>query len=254
MTVNFLGLAGALGPLPAPYSEMILAAAARKDHAAADFLDIFNHRLVLLFYRVRQAHSPALTSRAPHEGSAAQYLFSLIGLNLPAMRQRLGIPAQSLLQYAGLLAGMPRSMAGLERILADYFTVPVRVRQFIGGWRLLDRSQWTAIGADGSNQELGAGAVLGRRVWDDEKSVSIVIGPVGWSIFLEFLPQGARHRALAALARFYLGPDRAEARLLLKAADVPRAAIGQSRLGYTSWLLRQPFKGSNPSVRIALEN
>jgi type VI secretion system protein ImpH len=254
MTVNFLGLAGALGPLPAPYSEMILAAAARKDHAAADFLDIFNHRLVLLFYRVKQAHSPALTARAPHEGSAAQYLFSLIGLNLPAMRKRLGIPAQSLLQYAGLLAGMPRSVAGLERMLADYFTVRVRVRQFIGGWRWLDRSQWTAIGAGGSNRELGAGAVLGRRVWDDEKSVSIVIGPLSWSVFLEFLPEGTRHRELAALARFYLGPHRAEARLFVNAAEVPQAAIGQSRLGYTSWLLRQTFKGANPSVRIALEN
>ena len=254
MTVNFLGLAGALGPLPAPYSEMILAAEARKNHAAADFLDIFNHRLILLFYRVKQAHSPALTARAPHQGSAAQYLFSLIGLNLPAMRERLGIPAQSLLQYAGLLAGMPRSMAGLERMLADYFTVRVRVRQFIGGWRPLDRSQWTAIGAGGSNQELGAGAVLGKRVWDDEKSVSIFIGPLSWSVFLEFLPGGKRHRALAALARFYLGPDRAEARLLVNAGEVPQAAAGQSRLGYTSWLFRQTFEGAGPSVRIALEN
>lgn len=254
MTVNFLGLAGALGPLPAPYTEMILAASARQDHAAVDFLDIFNHRLVYLFYKVRQAHSPALTSRAPYEGSMAQHLFSLIGLNLPAMRERVGVAAQSLLQYTGLLAGMPRSMAGLERILADYFNVPVRVRQFIGGWKLLDSSQWTSIGVGGANQELGSGAVLGKRVWDDSKAVSIALGPLSWSVFMEFLPEGKRHGALAALARFYLGLGRAEARLLVHAGEVPRSAIGQSRLGYSSWLLNGAFKGPNPSVRIALEN
>ena len=65
MTVNFLGLAGALGPLPAPYSEMIMAATARKDFAAAEFLDIFNHRLVWLLYRVRQAHD-AERGAIPH--------------------------------------------------------------------------------------------------------------------------------------------------------------------------------------------
>jgi type VI secretion system protein ImpH len=219
-----------------------------------DFLDIFNHRLVYLFYKVRQAHSPALTSRAPYEGSMAQHLFSLIGLNLPAMRERVGVAAQSLLQYTGLLAGMPRSMAGLERILADYFNVPVRVRQFIGGWKLLDSSQWTSIGVGGANQELGSGAVLGKRVWDDSKAVSIALGPLSWSVFMEFLPEGKRHGALAAVARFYLGLGRAEARLLVHAGEVPRSAIGQSRLGYSSWLLNGAFKGPNPSVRIALEN
>ena len=256
ITVNFLGLAGALGPLPAAYSEMVLAAAAKKDHAASDFLDIFNNRLIGLFYRARQAHFPALTARSPQEGAIAGYLFSLIGLGLPAMRSMLGIPARSLLHYTGLLARLPRTVAGLERILADYFAVPVRVKQFIGGWRPLDRSQWTTLGAKGSNQILAAGVVLGTRVWDDSKSVSIVLGPLSLQVFREFLPGGWRHKALAALARFYLdGRHDAEARLLLNQAEVPRTAIGHSRLGFTSWLLQYRFKGrDHPFVRVPLES
>jgi predicted component of type VI protein secretion system len=113
MTVNFLGLAGALGPLPAPYSEMIMAATARKDFAAAEFLDIFNHRLVWLLYRVRQAHDAALTARSPHEGQLSRYLFSIVGLGPKPLRNRLGVPDRTLLHYAGLLGRQVRSAVGL---------------------------------------------------------------------------------------------------------------------------------------------
>src|SRR5262249_18384537 len=61
MTVNFFGLGGAFGPLPRPFSERVLTQARRRDTAARDFLDIFNHRLVSLFYRVRQHHRAALS-------------------------------------------------------------------------------------------------------------------------------------------------------------------------------------------------
>src|SRR5215468_9827462 len=56
MTVNFLGLAGCLGPLPAHYTERLLERAWRQDTAFRDFLDIFNHRLVSLLYRAYKKH------------------------------------------------------------------------------------------------------------------------------------------------------------------------------------------------------
>src|SRR5262249_36158429 len=65
MTVNFLGLAGCLGPLPPPYTELILDSVRRHDTALRDFLDIFNHRLVSLLYRVRKKHHLGLDSTAP---------------------------------------------------------------------------------------------------------------------------------------------------------------------------------------------
>src|SRR3954453_23918505 len=46
LTVNFLGLAGALGPLPYPDTELLLEQQWRKDYAFREFLDVFHHRLI----------------------------------------------------------------------------------------------------------------------------------------------------------------------------------------------------------------
>ena len=255
LTVNFLGLGGALGPLPAPYTEMILEAKARKDHSATDFLDIFNNRLVTMMYRARQAHEPALTARPPHEGSFAQHLFALIGLALQETRNTLGFPAQRLLSYSGMLGRQPRTAVGLEVMLADHFGVRTRVRQFVGVWRHIDPSQWTALGPSGSNQALGAGAVLGTRVWDQSGSIAIQIGPLTLDRFREFLPGSPVHSKLARLTRFYLGIEhRAAAHLVLRRDQVPSSRLGQAQLGFTSWLLNKTYPQPDPFVRVKLQN
>ncbi|HEX3683275.1 MAG TPA: type VI secretion system baseplate subunit TssG [Bryobacteraceae bacterium] len=255
LTVNFLGLGGALGPLPAPYTEMILEAKARKDHSAADFLDIFNHRLVTMLYRARKAHDPALTARPPHQGSFAEHLFALIGLALPPARNTLGFPAQRLLSYAGMLARQPRTAAGLEVMLADHFGIRVRVRQFVGRWRHIDSSQWTQLGRRGTNQELGAGAVLGTRAWDQAGRIAIRIGPLSLDRFRQFLPGSAQYAEISRLARFYLGIEHtAEAHLLLQRDQAPPSRLGQAQLGFTSWLLSKRHSQAVPSVRVRLEN
>lgn len=75
LEVAFMGLAGADGPLPVPYCELVLDNA-RPDAGddtfdaaqlhnnggddARDFLDIFNHRLISFLYRIRKKHSLAL--------------------------------------------------------------------------------------------------------------------------------------------------------------------------------------------------
>ena len=255
LTVNFLGLGGALGPLPAPYTEMILEAKARKDHSATDFLDIFNNRLVMLMYRARQAHQPALTARPPHEGSFAQHLFALLGLALVATRNTLGFPAQRLLSYSGMLARQPRTAVGLEVMLADQFGIRVRVQQFVGAWRQIDRSQWTTLGRAGHNQDLGAGAVLGTRAWDQAGRIALRIGPLTLDRFREFLPGSQVYAEGSRLTRFYLGIEhRAEAHLVLQRQQVPATRLGQTQLGFTSWLYSKRHPETDPFVRIKLEN
>jgi type VI secretion system protein ImpH len=235
MTVNFIGLAGAFGPLPGPLSERILERTRRHDTAGRDFLDIFNHRLASLFYRVRQRHRAALSRGGPEHSHLARHLFALIGLDLPD---------RALLHYAGLLALMPRSLHAVERILAAHFGVRVRGEALVGRWVALGADQQTRLGASGRNNRLGAGSVLGSRFWDQSAAIRLDLGPLDLATFRRFLPGGDAHRPLRALLGFLAGHKTdCEVHLLLAAAEVPLLRLSSTaggRLGWTSWLATRP--------------
>ena len=263
LIVNFLGLAGAQGPLPTAYTPQLL-----RDEASAlrYFLDIFHHRLLWLVYRVHAAHHPELTLAEPWKGQCANEIFALIGLgrdpdaatrNAIGDRGKVSVPDRALLEFSGLLAHRPRSASGLEQLLGEYFRVPVRVRQFAGGWYDLEQDQWTQIGArSGQNRMLGLDVVLGKRVWDEHAGVSIRLGPLDLEAFTSFLPEGPAHRALCDLARFYLNDEfDISLELVLKGDQVPEtllsdnesnAALRHASLGQLAWL-RTPALPMHPS-------
>jgi type VI secretion system protein ImpH len=252
MQVNFLGLAGAEGPLPLPFVETILERVRQKDTGLRDFLDIFNHRLVSLMYRGRKAHLPALTSTPPDQGAVAGYLFSLIGLGQPPLRHRLRVPDAGLLFYAGLLCQRPRSAVGLERILADFFQVGVRVRQLTGTWREIEPDECTTIGSSGKNQTLGQGAVLGKRVWDQQGAFEIQLGPLSLARFEDFLPGGSAYGPLRDLIRFYVGLEfDFSVRLTVEASEVPESHLGVAKLGWISWLRTRSFESDDSQVSLS---
>ncbi|HEY0544266.1 MAG TPA: type VI secretion system baseplate subunit TssG [Pyrinomonadaceae bacterium] len=247
MTVNLMGLAGALGPLDMPTTELIIERAANKDTALKDFLDIFNHRLISLLYRIRKMHRIGLENEPPGQDKISKYLYSLIGLGTDGLMGRMQVRDRSLLHYAGLLSQQPRSIVGLERLLSDYFRIEVKGHQFVGGWYDLDEEQWTKIGEhEGQNNVLGQGAVVvGTRVWDQQAKIEIRLGPLTLQQFLNFIPIGWGYRALCDLTRFYLGDTLdVSFRLVLKGEELPLPMLEKKNepllLGWTSWLTVQP--------------
>lgn len=255
LTVNFMGLAGAHGPLPAPYTELILERVWHKDTAFRDFLDLFNHRLVSLMYRARKKHRVALGWKAPDETPVARYLFSLMGLGTPGLRNRMEVKDRALLGFAGLLAQHPRSMIGLERVLGGYFSVPVHGTPLVGRWYRLEDDQRTAIGVRGRNHVLGESAIVGSEVWDQQGMFRMRLGPLYLHEFLDFLPVGRGFRPLCELTRFYAGQELDfDFVLTLRATDVPEtrlsAAATGPRLGWTSWLKTRDMTGDDSQVRL----
>ena len=258
MTVNVMGLAGSLGPLPAPFSELLLERLWAKDPAFRDFLDIFNHRLVSLLHRAKKRVRPGLSWDRPDREGFSRAAFAFLGLGTEGLRGRMDVEDRALLQYTGILARRARTAVGLEVMLADYFRVGVRCTQFVGRWLVLDPEQRTAIGArwgSGRNQELsslGSGAVLGSRVWDQGAGIEIAVGPLALGQFLDFLPMGKAFRSLIQLVRFAVGDGLAfDVRLALKAAEVPPCRLGCGpRLGWSAWLTTKPRATDDSQVRL----
>lgn len=254
MRVNVLGLAGSMGPLPPAVVELIMERSFRKDGALAEFLDIFNHRLVSMLYRARKKYRPALDTKAPHGGRVATVLRALLGLGTPHLTGRMDVRDRSLLAYTGFFTESVRPSTGLQRLLEDCFDTTARIEMFRGRWERIEDDDVTRIGDSGRNQVLGQTAVLGRRVWDQAASFEVHLGPLTLSQFLSFLPNGRAFRPLVALVRFYTREELGFTfRLALGAAEVPELRLGAAYgayLGWTTWLKTKPMTRDDTQVRL----
>jgi type VI secretion system protein ImpH len=241
MRVNFWGLAGANGPLPMPFTEQLIRRNQQGDFAFQDFLDIFNHRLLSIFHRIRKKYWLGLAQCPPDQSRVAQVLFSLCGLGLDSTRNRLTIPDRALLYYSGLLWQQPPSMAGLQAILKDYFSIDVEVEAWIGRWVPIEAPQQTRLGKD--NAVLGETAALGRRFWDQMQTIRLQLKCTNWEELFSFLPDQENWKGLQDLFQFYLGLDyQTQIVLVLYTTEYPPVRLGQqAKLGWTTWLMSKPM-------------
>lgn len=249
VVVNFLGLNGPSGILPLYYTELIMDRLRAKDHTLSSFLDIFNHRLVSLFYQAWEKYRFPIAYERGERDRFSHHFLDLIGLGTPGLQDRQEVPDDSLIYYSGLLSLQPRSATALRQVLSDYFDVPVEIDQFVGAWHELDRdTQCLFDKADSYSEQLGIGAIVGDEIWDQQSGVRVRIGPLGIDQYLDFLPNGTAYRPLKSLTRFFSGGEiDFEIQLVLKREDVPACELGLAaesapRLGWTSWAASQPVE------------
>jgi type VI secretion system protein ImpH len=251
MQVTFLGLSGPAGVLPEGYMDLLLQRQREHDHALRDFLDLFNHRTISLFYRAWEKYRfPIGFERARRTPDNAD-LFSfglecLVGIGTGHQKERLPFADDALLRYAGHFAHFPRSALMLEILLADYFRIPVRIEQLVGRWLPLKADERTQLPSPecpgGRFNQLGYDVVIGAQVWDVQSGFRIRLGPLAQRQFAQWLPGGLHLRRLRSLAAMYAGPELDfEVRLVLQAAEVPMCQLGgrsvsPARLGWNTWL------------------
>jgi type VI secretion system protein ImpH len=281
MVQAFMGLTGPSGLLPRHYTELLYRIErderTPEKHALRDWFDLFNHRMVSLFYRAWEKYRFYIPfERGDYDGAEpdpfTQTLFSLVGLGPPPLRRRLRVVAPDdideygkpkervlaqvedlvLLHFGGLLGHRPRCAVALEAMLRDYFRVPVRIEQFQGQWLKLEPPSRTRLGGERGNNEVGVSAVAGRRVWDRQSKFRVRIGPMTYAQFIEFLPDRTPIRErktfflLAHLVRLYADPGLDfDVQLVLKAEEVPALKLTGggtlgARLGWNTWLLARP--------------
>ncbi|MDP9112975.1 MAG: type VI secretion system baseplate subunit TssG [Acidobacteriota bacterium] len=246
--INFMGLTGPSGVLPLYYTELIVERLRQKDRSMLTFFDIFNHRMVSLFYQGWEKYRFAIAYERGERDRFSHHLMDLIGIGTKRLENRLAVRDDSLLFYAGLLSMHTRSAAALERILADYFEIPVEVEQFVGAWQGLRESDLCRFDRGlGVSEQLGGGAIVGDEIWNQQAGVRVKLGPLGLTQYLDFLPTGTAYDAVRSLAKFISrGEIDFEIQLILKKEEVPACELGVEdsvapRLGWTSWAKTKPL-------------
>jgi type VI secretion system protein ImpH len=243
MTVSFMGLNGPQGVLPLVYSAHVAERVRAKDTTTSAFLDLFNHRMISLFYRAWEKSRIAVTHQRGAGDRFGGHLLDLIGLGSPGLRNRLGLSDEALIFYSGLLALQSRSATALEQMVEDYFGVRAEVEQFVGGWYALDEDTQCRLGdEEDASSQLGIGAVAGDEIWDQQARIRLRLGPMSRRQYERFLPTGDAHAPLDELARFFTNDEMdIEVQLILARDEVPGCTLGgddggSPPLGWCTWL------------------
>lgn len=249
--VNFMGLTGPSGILPRSYTETLIARKLDRDRSAQDFLDIFNHRLVALFWLAWAKHRPEIGRQFGFHNSVLRYLEYVVGLGTPALQARLHpskrssepaqpLPSAAMVYFSGLIAQRPHGERAIAQLVSAVVNAPVQASGCLGTWQPIADDAQTRMGR--SNHQLGAGCVLGTRYWDRQTTLQLSIGPLQRSKFNTLLPRGPSLKDVIELARFMTGLALdLRVQLSLSAEQVPPLRLGlrnedRPQLGWNTWL------------------
>ncbi|HEY5604451.1 MAG TPA: type VI secretion system baseplate subunit TssG [Gammaproteobacteria bacterium] len=251
VTVTFMGLTGMSGILPYHYTETLLQQLKNKNYSLLEFLELFNHRTVSLFYRAStkyklpiQYEKGKLGVLKNNRDDFTQSLLSLTGLGTSQVTNRLLTDDEALLRYSGLFSQSVRTSSGLRRMLTEHFGYPVSIDEFQGQWQeLLPDLRSRLTGRQypkGCNACLGKDAKLGSKGWFMQGKITINVGPLEPKQFETLAPGSKKLRALKELVRFYVGIEQDfEINMTLRRSDLSRKLTLDRNnlpvLGWNSW-------------------
>ncbi|GJM43388.1 MAG: hypothetical protein DHS20C21_02300 [Gemmatimonadota bacterium] len=235
------------GSLPTCYSELVQERVRYDDTVFHEFVDLFNHRMLSLFFRSWEKHRfPLIWERTDKAGGGLfeHMLFSLFGMNTAGLRDRMPLTDLALLRWAGVLARRPVSESQLEAMTSDLFGVKVEAVPFVPTWHAVEDSELEPLGRGG---RLGTDMYLGRSVCVGQFRFRLRVGPLSFEAYREFLPLGAAFRSLGDVVRLAVGTEfDFDIQLILKREETPELRLGLdpeqgNRLGWTSWLRTKPL-------------
>ncbi|MCG8613642.1 MAG: type VI secretion system baseplate subunit TssG [Pseudomonadales bacterium] len=256
--VNIMLLTGASGILPYRYSELILQRLKAKDHTLKDFLDIFNHRTLSLFYRAWKKYRPIkmfeTRSVNPSRYLPDWYLElnkSLTGT--AGMPGSFDNPNNVWLNYAGAAAHQRCNEYTLKNVISHHFGLKVNIHQFKGKWSRLDPDVLTQLAGGmslGMNNMLGQTAILGSRCWVMQNLFEIEIVDFDEDVFTTLAPGSKKLTALYNLVKQRAGVEMDfDLSLKVREDQLPAVKLGvKDPLALVGWSTRLYKK--NPTDKL----
>lgn len=257
LVTNVLGLFGPTGVLP--HHDKDLVSGGEPNMLLRDFLDIFNNRLIGLFFEAWQANRLDILLEmfqrgvSEREDASTMMLLAICGRGLPQTRQQHRFPDDVFAGSAGLLSRSVRSSNAIRRCLAGQFDVPVKICEFVEDRLYLPREIQTSLTTrtQGHNQ-LGRTAIAGRSMVVHNKRFEVQLGPLTRDQFDALCPfaddesnrQIPRNDAFLRMVDLIQSildrPIDYDIRLIVEADAVLPARLGETQLGFDSWVISKP--------------
>lgn len=253
ITPAFIGLLGGAGTLPLHDTQRIAALPSGEEaEGACAFLGMISSRMVALFCQAWGKYRLESTLDLQGQDGQLPLLLALSG----AGRLACGLERHTAAYYAAQLWSRPVSAVNMARVLAEHFGVPVQVEQFAGSWDYLPAERRSTLGR--TRPTLGYGAVLGARMWRQDRQATLSIGPLDKKTLERFLPRGPGAAALSRMLAMLGAPNlRYEVRLVLSEPCIGPITLGppasRRRLGWDCFLPDRAGRVARPEVRYLLQ-
>lgn len=222
--ITFMGLYGVESPLPTHYIDDI--AQQREGYeATADFLDIFNHRLIAQYYRIWRKYSYPATFEAGGQDRTSQYLLGLAGLGIPGCAQNIATPVSRFLALLPVMLLPGRTAEGLTS-LVSLLAPGTRSRIWHHDRRRIPLKTPLTMNVR-QPVSLKGRPVMGNHATDVNGQVLLQLATESAQEAQGWLPGGQLHTDLMALLHVWLG-SRLDVRLQLR---VDRSLLPDARLG-----------------------
>ncbi|WP_237680820.1 type VI secretion system baseplate subunit TssG [[Erwinia] mediterraneensis] len=234
-----LGVWGPQGAMPLHLSELAYSRSEQYDRALADFMDIFHHRALTLFYRAWFISQDTASLDRKSDERFSFYIGSLAGLD-PADLDGNLLPVHARLASTAHLIREARNPEGLTGALQYYFDIPVSMEEYSEQWLFLDEKDQSILGQFSSAMVLGDGAILGNAMQDRQHKFSLILGPLNLRQYMLFSPWGNDLPTIREWVRNFTGFEYAwDIQLILAADEIPQATLdGTHQLGYATWLAK----------------
>ncbi|GLR04982.1 type VI secretion system baseplate subunit TssG [Vibrio hyugaensis] len=237
LETNLIGLTGEQGVLPQHYSELALSRKKEGDSAMVDFYDIFNHRLLSLYYRSWQLSQLASQVGAHSEGRRSP--FGSIIESVTGQTKELAN------HFSGIFASPNRSKSALKGMLESLAGCNVRLHEFQGQWLHLSAEDQTRLVSksmpEGQFAQLSHGASVGAKAWNINAGITIELFPNTAEQVKHLLPNTACMGTIKSLTHDFLGKHkRVKWKLTTQHKHLPQVCISkqQGQLGIGSVLTK----------------
>lgn len=243
LDVFHFGLSGPNGPLPSHLTERIFKQIKeQRDTSTADFLNIFHHRLLSLYYRAWANKEPIVQYDSNEKNSFRTYIGSLAGYGLPALQNRDSLPDYAKLKFAATFGGKIRHTDGLIKLIESVFNIKASISEFTGEWMQIPKQHRCALNESHYAKRLGRSSTLGKLSWQCQQKFKVILGPLDLKTYESFLPGpdlgSKKIKQLNDAIRNYVGMEFTwEIIPMLKKNHVPSSKLGQyGQIGWTCWL------------------